>query len=101
MEDNIQIEISTELRDDIQRANIEFESYYNILTYILNNNIDIPKERFNQYLKKYDEKLLLFNQLKNKLEKEYININKKDDKNIYQWQLDYNTSIVTVNIIKE
>ncbi len=87
------ITIPEELRNDIQRANLEKDSRKEILIYILQNNLDIPKERLDQYQKEYDEKYFLFESLKQKLENEYI---KPLSLNQFKWSLNYSNCEVTI-----
>lgn len=99
MDKNIKIIIPQEVTNDIQRADLEYSSRRNILIYIMQNNIDIPKDRFDQYQKEYDEKFFLFEQLKQKIEKNYVIPNIKG-KIMEKWYLDYPSSILYI-FIKE
>ena len=97
MNNIIEIRIPENLRNDIQRADMEYQSRRNILIYIMQNDIAISQERINNYQVECDNKFIIFEQLKNKLEKEYVIPavgNKK-----YSWKLDYLSSIISISII--
>ena len=94
----IEIQIPEDLRNAIQRADIEYQSRRNILIYIMENNINIPQERIDQYQKDCDDKFMLFNNLKNILEQQYVIPNTKNQKST--WNLDYISSILTINFIE-
>lgn len=93
------ITIPEELRDRTQRANLERDSRRDILIYIMENNLNIPKERIANYQKEYDEKYFEFEQAKTIIEKEYI-IPASEGKMI-DWSLDYNTCKVNINLSDE
>lgn len=78
--------ISEEDRDNIQRAHAEAESRMNIITYILQGNIDVDKNRFDEYQNDYSEKYLSFEAEKVKIEEKYL-------KNLSYntWNLNYYT----------
>jgi hypothetical protein len=58
----------------------------NIITHILENNIDINKVRFDTYQNEYSEKFMAFETAKLNLENKYLN------GLIYNsWNLNYNT----------
>lgn len=91
------ITIPEEIRDMVQKANVERDSRRDILTYIMaNTDINIPEERIAQYQKEYDEKYLAFDKAKSIIEKDYI-IPATNGK-ASNWSLDYASCVVTINI---
>lgn len=94
------ITIPEELRNRIQRANVERDSRRDILLYIMQNNLNIPEERIKQYQKEYDEKYFEFEQMKAMIEKEYVQsiINNNQTSN---WTLNYNDCIITIEVFDE
>lgn len=91
------ITIPEEIRDMVQKANVERDSRRDILTYIMSHpDIDIPEERFTRYQKEYDEKYLAFEQAKGIIEKEYV-VPATDGK-ASNWSLDYSSCVVTITI---
>ena len=78
--------ISEEDRNNVQRAHAECESRKNIITHILENNININKVRFDTYQNEYSEKFMAFETAKLNLENKYLN------GLVYNnWNLDYTT----------
>lgn len=97
MAKTLEIKIPEAFRNEIQRANIEKDAYRDILVYILTlEDIKISQDRIDKYWETYYEKYKKFEDLKIKLEKEYIqslNIN-----NFSTWSLDYDSCIIKVEI---
>lgn len=91
----ITIEVPEEVKNATQRADIECSARRDIITYILEKNINIPEERMAAYQKEYDEKYFAFEQAKGIVEKEYV---RKAVKNPLNWSLDYHTNIVTITV---
>ena len=93
----LEIKIPEAFRNEIQRANIERDAYRDILVYILTlEDIKISQDRIDKYWETYYEKYKKFEDLKIKLEKEYIqslSIN-----NFSTWSLDYDSCIIKVEI---
>lgn len=94
------IKIPKDLRDDIQRADLESTSLYNILNYITLNDINISKERINKYQQDYQKKIQIFEEKKKQLENDYL-FSKISNNKIIHWELNYITSIVTIQIVEE
>ena len=91
------ITVPEEIRNMVQKANIERDSRRDILVFIMGReDIDISPERFAQYQKEYDEKYLVFEQAKSQLEREYV-LPAVDGK-ANNWSLDYTTCKVTINV---
>ncbi len=88
------ITIPKELRDNIQRANIEKDSRKEIIVYILENNLNVSSDRINQYQKEYEDKFFLFESLKQELENTYI---KPLKLNYKKWSLNYSTCQVSID----
>lgn len=91
--------IDEELCNKIQRYNIERDARKDIITYILQNDLNIPQERFDKYQAEYEEKFLLFDQAKKELETKYILpiVDLKIQR--YNWNLNYSDRILHIEII--
>jgi len=93
----IEITVPQEIRDMVQKANIERDSRRDILTYIMSHSdINISDERIARYQKEYDEKYFAFEQAKSKIEKEYVVPAGKGKQ--LNWSLDYSTCIITITL---
>lgn len=91
------ITVPEEVRNAIQRVNLERDSRRDVLIFIMEHeDINISPERFAQYQKEYDEKYLAFEQAKSKLEKEYVLPVTNGKAN--NWSLDYATCKITIEI---
>lgn len=98
MSKTITVKIPEEVRDEVQRYDLERSSRRDIIAYILSNNsINISSERMAQYQKEYEEKFMLFEKAKNKIENKYVQPAAKNK--AVNWQLDYETCeiIITIN----
>ena len=93
----IEIEIPEEVRDHVQRCDIECSSRRDIIMQILTHDYNITQERINQCWKDYEEKFYNFEQAKSNLEKNYIFTNIKKE-NLINWYLDYQSCIITVQV---
>lgn len=93
------ITIPAELRDKTQRANVERDSRRDILLYIMENNLNISKERITNYQKEYDEKYFEFEQAKATIEKEYVQPSVNNQ--ALNWSLNYDDCIVTIEVADE
>lgn len=93
------ITIPKELRNKAQRANIERDSRRDILLYIMENNLNVSKERIANYQKEYDEKYFEFEQAKATIEKEYVQpaVNNQ----ALNWSLNYDDCVVTIEVADE
>lgn len=90
------ITIPEELRDKVQRADIERSACRDIITYIIGkNDIDLSNERFLQYQQEYNNRFFAFENAKKEVERDYV---KKNFNDAISWNLDYNTCEVTVTI---
>ena len=93
----ININIPFEIKNLIQKFDIDASTREDIIKYILSNNISIPKEQLNFYQQEYNKYLYEFNIAKQELEKQYVlPVIKKTDK--YTWRLNYTTSILTIEV---
>ena len=91
------ITVPEEIRDLVQKANVERDARRDILIFLMgNNDVNISPERFDRYQKEYDEKYLAFEQAKRKIEQEYV-LPAVDGKS-NNWSLDYSTCEITINI---
>lgn len=91
--------IPEEIRNKVQKANVERDARRDILLYIMQNNIDIPKDRIARYQKEYDEKYFEFEQAKTMIENEYVKpaVNGK----VLNWSLNYTTCIIDIVLSDE
>lgn len=82
----------------VQKAHIERDARRDILLYIMQNKVEIPEERIERYQKEYDEKYFAFEEAKALVEKNFVVpvLGKRWDS--FDWNLDYATCIVTINI---
>ncbi len=87
------IKIPEELRNKVQKADIERSSRRDIITYILEKGIDISPERFDQYQHEYDEKYWAFEQGKQEIENNYV---RQAIENPISWTLNYATCEVSI-----
>lgn len=98
MENNtITITIPEELRNRVQRADIERSARRDIIIYLMQHpEVEISEERRLAYQKEYDDKFFEFEQAKSIIEKEYVQpiINNKTA----NWTLDYNTKEVIIQL---
>lgn len=93
------ITIPKELRDKVQRANVERNSRRDILLYIMENNLNISEVRIMNYQKEYDEKYFEFEQAKATIEKEYVQPSVNNQ--ALNWSLNYDDCIVTIEVADE
>lgn len=91
--------IPEEIRNVVQKANVERDARRDILLYIIQNNLNIPEERINRYQKEYDEKYFEFEQAKTMIEKEYV-MPAADNKAL-SWSLDYATCVINITLPDE
>lgn len=91
--------IPENIRDMAQKANVERDARRDILTYIMQNNLNISEERIANYQKEYDEKYFKFEQVKNTIEKEYVM--PATEGKASNWSLDYSSCVVTITLPDE
>ena len=91
----VTIEIPENVKNQVQRADIECSARRSIITTILEQNLAIPEERFEAYQKDYDDKFFTFESMKTMIEREYVRTNVDNPIN---WVLDYNTNTITVTV---
>lgn len=93
------ITIPEEIRNTIQKAHSERDARRDILVYLMENDINISKERKEEYQKEYDEKYMAFEQAKDMFEKNYVM--PMTDGKALNWSLDYATCQVTITVPEE
>lgn len=97
MSKTIEIAVAEDIRDMVQKAHIERDARRDILVYILANpDLNISKERIDEYQKEYDEKFSIFEQVKQKIEDKYVM--PATNGKASNWSLDYSTCIITITI---
>lgn len=87
------IHVSEEDRNMVQRANVDSSSLANLITFMINNNVDVSNERFQEYEKRYQEAYLEFEKAKAYVEKKYLS-----GLNPNSWTLDYESCEITYNV---
>lgn len=98
IKDTLEIAIPEQLRNNIQKVDLEYQSRRNIIIYIMENNINIPELQLKKYQRECDEKFNSFERYKALIERDYVIPNLPDKNNKYTWSLNYNTSILTIKI---
>lgn len=74
----------------VQKADIESASLMNLITFMVNHNVDISKERFKQYEEEYKQAFIAFETAKSMIEKKYLaGVNAKT------WNLSYDNCELT------
>ena len=91
------IQVSKDLCNLVQKANLERNSRRDLLLYIMQNQLNISQEKLQQYQEEYDEKYSNFEKLKLIIENKYVKPIVSPNEN-YSWSLDYYTCEITVNI---
>jgi len=85
--------VSTEDRDMVQRADVEMSSRRDVITFMINNNMNISTERFNEYQNDYNNKYLAFEQAKQYLQDKYLS-----NTPVINWHLNYHTCELNYNV---
>lgn len=84
------------LVNDLHSLNILIDSYQAIITQYINSNYDITNDSFKTYQNEYYNNYNEFNNKKKELKTKYIDpVLNSNDK--YSWELNYDTSMVTIN----
>lgn len=98
MENNtITITIPEELRNKVQRADIERSSRRDIIIYLMQHpEVEVSEERRLAYQKEYDDKFFEFEQAKSIIEKEYVQ--PATNNKAINWNLDYSSCEVTIQL---
>lgn len=98
-EKTMTIEIPENVTNMVQRFDIERSSRRDIIINIMQNNYDIPADRFDRYQKEYDEKYFAFETAKTEIEKNYVIPATGGRK--CNWSLDYATNIITITFVED
>ena len=88
------ITVPEEVRNEVQRYDIERSSRRDIIAYILSGAVNVSEERFTQYQKEYDDKFAAFEKAKKDIEINYVM--PATSGKASNWSLDYSTCIVTI-----
>ena len=95
----INVTIPESIKNLAQKFDIEKNSRQDIIFNILfNKNINISKERFDEYQKDYENKYFAFEQIKKEIEKQYVLPAIKDKSSFISWILDYDTSTIVIEV---
>lgn len=84
-----QYEVSTALRDEIQRVHLEMDSTKDLISFLWSKK-PVDQEALDYYNKKYQEAYKEFEEFKSQLEKKLSLSN-------CTWSLDYQTCMLTVD----
>ena len=85
--------VSEEDRNVVQRADIEAASLMNLITFMINHDVNITNERFTEYERRYQDAFVAFEKAKANLEKKYlINLGAKS------WNLNYESCELSYEI---
>lgn len=83
-----------------QKYDLEQSSRREIIKFIFSQNLSLLSSKIKKYIKDYDKKLFIFNQIKKAIFQFYIKPYVKNQSN-YSWSLDYNNNIITLNFLGE
>ena len=89
----IKIIIDEQDRNKVQKADVEAASLANLLTFMINNNVNIENERFQDYERRYKEAYFQFETEKANIEKKYLK-----GTNFTSWSLSYEDCEITYNV---
>lgn len=85
--------ISEQDRNIVQRADIEAASLMNLITFMINHDVNVTNERFADYERRYRDAFVAFEKAKGDLEKKYlINLGAKS------WNLNYESCELSYEI---
>ena len=87
------ITVSEEDRNIVQRADIEASSLMNLITFMINHDVNITNERFMDYERRYQDAFLAFEKAKSALEKKYLN-----NLGFKSWNLNYESCELSYEI---
>ena len=98
MENNtIIVTIPEELRNKVQRADIERSARRDIIIYLMQHpEVEISEERRLAYQKEYDDKFFEFEQMKSLIEKEYVQPTANNK--AINWNLDYDSCKIIIQL---
>lgn len=97
MSKTITITVPEEVRNEVQRYDIERSARRDIIAYVLSNDsMNVSTERMATYQKEYEEKFASFEEAKNKIETEYVQ--PAANGKATNWSLDYNSCVITITI---
>ena len=98
MENNtIIVTIPEELRNRVQRADIERSARRDIIIYLMQHpEVEISEERRLAYQKEYDDKFFEFEQMKSLIEKEYVQPTANNK--AINWSLDYDSCKIIIQL---
>lgn len=88
------ITVPEEVRNEVQRYDVERSSRRDIIAYILSGAVNVSEERFARYQKEYEEKFAGFEKAKHDIEKNFV-MSATSGK-ISHWSLDYSTCEITI-----
>lgn len=95
MRKQINIKISEEMNNKLQALQYECDSRKDLLTFMVNNNVDINSDNFQKYHKEYQDFYAELSILKDEMQKTFLN--PQVPGKIIRWNLDFTTNQVTCN----
>lgn len=84
------IMVSETDRNILQKADVECSARMNLISFMIQNNVDVNNQRFKDYQDDYSKCFFAFETEKRNLENKYLN-----GKNATSWNLDYNSCELT------
>ena len=99
MQKHLTIEIPYEVSIKIQALQYECESRKDLLTFMINSNIDITNSNFKKYHKEYQDFFAELNVLKEEMKHTYLD--PKTPGKIIRWNLDFSTHKVDCSYEEE
>lgn len=95
----IKIKINSEINNLLERLHYEVAARQDLLTFMIDHNMDITNSSFKAYQQEYREVYTQYNVAKKELEKQYVLPAANNEPN--SWSLDFETEELTVNIMGE
>lgn len=90
-------EVEREMSNYLESLHYETEARKEIVTFMLNNNMDIKSEAFERYHSEYVELSVEYKTAKKELEKSYISDELREDLGgVVTWNLDFESGILSL-----
>lgn len=97
MSKTITVTVPFDVRDEVQRYDIERSSRRDLIAYILSNDaLQVSPDKLACYQAEYDEKFAAFEKAKNKIETNYVQ--PAANNKAINWSLDYESCIITITV---
>lgn len=97
MSKTITVTVPAEVRDEVQKYDIERSSRRDLIAYILSNDaLQVSPDKLARYQTEYDEKYAAFEKAKNQIEVNYVQ--PAANGKAINWSLDYDSCVITITI---